>query len=440
MSWNTMKRIRRVIYGVLALSMISLQTYTQLVGLELQYHDSPDGATPQLNQPIPEGAKTYRLYARFLNDSDCISSFGGNQENPLIIYSSTEFYNSNFGTLGAWGINGGWVNAIDEMKYDSWFTIGVEDDSEEYSGYLHYILTEADRKKVALDRRGGVVNHSAIIINSAAGGGVYNIQSNICKQAGEDRLILLGQFTTTGSVHFGGMQIEYSIVEDDHRRNIYTYVEDWRTVNVEGCNDPTACNYNPSLVPNDQLCCYSGCGCTMEEACNYDPSASCEDGSCLIVPGLYELTFNSTRVFAPEGEQYSWFYNNQPVADASEFELPILGVGSYKCLIGVKEGCQLVLELDLETPDLNWKVENSFVYFLEEVTNMLHIHTLDRGFKRASLHRMDGQVLQVDRRRLEVSGTNKSHISIPITGVSPGEYLLKVTNRREVATKVIVVN
>ena len=47
---------------------------------------------------------------------------------------------------------------------------------------------------------------------------------------------------------------------------------------IEGCTDPSACNFNPEAGCDDGSCNVSGC--TDEEACNFDPGVSCDDGSC----------------------------------------------------------------------------------------------------------------------------------------------------------------
>lgn len=44
-----------------------------------------------------------------------------------------------------------------------------------------------------------------------------------------------------------------------------------------GCNDSTACNFNPDLMPDPSSCFYQGC--TDPEACNYSAQA-CEGGDC----------------------------------------------------------------------------------------------------------------------------------------------------------------
>jgi hypothetical protein len=54
------------------------------------------------------------------------------------------------------------------------------------------------------------------------------------------------------------------------------------SVDVLGCTDTTACNYNPSATADDGSCEFTSClGCTDPTACNYDAAASIDDGSCL---------------------------------------------------------------------------------------------------------------------------------------------------------------
>jgi hypothetical protein len=56
---------------------------------------------------------------------------------------------------------------------------------------------------------------------------------------------------------------------------------------VYGCTDPTAMNYNATILPNcDQGCVYqSDLGCTDSTASNYDPTATIDDGSCITAAG-----------------------------------------------------------------------------------------------------------------------------------------------------------
>ena len=65
-------------------------------------------------------------------------------------------------------------------------------------------------------------------------------------------------------------------------------------VNIYGCTDLTACNYDPSATIDDGSCDFISCiGCTDSTACNYDPLAINDDGSCGYVIGCTDsLAFN----------------------------------------------------------------------------------------------------------------------------------------------------
>lgn len=50
---------------------------------------------------------------------------------------------------------------------------------------------------------------------------------------------------------------------------------------VAGCQDSGACNYNPDATNSDGSCEFTSCaGCTDDQACNYDATATLTDGSC----------------------------------------------------------------------------------------------------------------------------------------------------------------
>jgi hypothetical protein len=52
-------------------------------------------------------------------------------------------------------------------------------------------------------------------------------------------------------------------------------------ISCQGCMEPTACNFDLTSTIADESCEFVTCaGCTAFDACNYDPSATIEDGSC----------------------------------------------------------------------------------------------------------------------------------------------------------------
>ena len=54
------------------------------------------------------------------------------------------------------------------------------------------------------------------------------------------------------------------------------------SVEVSGCTDPSACNYDALANLDDDSCEFASCvGCTDASACNYDATATVDNGSCL---------------------------------------------------------------------------------------------------------------------------------------------------------------
>ena len=52
-----------------------------------------------------------------------------------------------------------------------------------------------------------------------------------------------------------------------------------------GCTDASACNYDASATSDDGSCDYSCLGCTDSLANNYDPTSTIDDGSCVYCTG-----------------------------------------------------------------------------------------------------------------------------------------------------------
>ena len=54
-------------------------------------------------------------------------------------------------------------------------------------------------------------------------------------------------------------------------------------IDISGCTDDMACNYNAEAAEDDGSCEYTSCvvsGCTDALACNYNAEATEDDGSC----------------------------------------------------------------------------------------------------------------------------------------------------------------
>ena len=77
---------------------------------------------------------------------------------------------------------------------------------------------------------------------------------------------------------------------------------------LDGCTDPTACNFDPQAENWDGSCCYGVCGCNYSWAINYDPGATCNPEECLVLQEGY--------VFHDADEDGVWDADEVPVAGA----------------------------------------------------------------------------------------------------------------------------
>ena len=69
--------------------------------------------------------------------------------------------------------------------------------------------------------------------------------------------------------------------------------DDGGTIDVYGCTDREACNYNPDATIDDNSCEYVSCetlGCTDPTATNFNPEATLDDGSCDYNTDVYGCT------------------------------------------------------------------------------------------------------------------------------------------------------
>ncbi|WP_306639503.1 endonuclease I family protein [Sanyastnella coralliicola] len=75
----------------------------------------------------------------------------------------------------------------------------------------------------------------------------------------------------------------------------------WFWVEVLGCTDPEASNYDINANTDDGSCEYIVVvpGCIYEAAANYNPLATVDDGSCVFDPGVLGCTYPSAENYDP---------------------------------------------------------------------------------------------------------------------------------------------
>ena len=101
----------------------------------------------------------------------------------------------------------------------------------------------------------------------------------------------LGSHDFTGSCEGGNYAIVYDCdgvcLNDADGDGVCDELE------IAGCADSGACNYDSAATDDDGSCEYLTCaGCTDAGACNYDESATIEDGSCTYAEQFYDCDGN----------------------------------------------------------------------------------------------------------------------------------------------------
>ena len=234
------------------ISLLSLSTllltatgFSQFLGLESEVHATSVHGT------------TYRIYAEFGSATDeCVAvySVGAAEDNPVTLELgvTTSFYHHPAGVNLGSGINAFFLSMVPELAFDSWFTIGSEtsDDPTISSIGMTAAFSEFN------------LGNGFILGEGSVGGSWYvTPESNPLALAGEDGMVLLGQFTA----------------EDDAEGNAGHVTCDWNIQwrDVEGVshNELGVTHDTADNLP-DVL------GCTDEAACNYDATATADDGSC----------------------------------------------------------------------------------------------------------------------------------------------------------------
>ena len=126
-------------------------------------------------------------------------------------------------------------------------------------------------------------------------------------------------------------------------------------IDISGCTDPSACNYNALANVDDGSCEFASCsGCTDPAACNYNAGATTDDGSC-----EFTSCAGCTEIFACNYDATATIDDGSCILpfDIVYEDLDGDGIGGD---VGIADVCELGPGLSLETGDCD--DSNELVY------------------------------------------------------------------------------
>ncbi|MCB0761580.1 MAG: hypothetical protein KDC12_08665, partial [Flavobacteriales bacterium] len=135
------------------------------------------------NGAVP--GRTYRIYAVVKNADDHIHAVFGEDGHPLKVESTQPFFQSEYGGGMSKEVNRASLADHKELNYDSWVTIGAEDN---YSNALNVFIMTLDEFEAGKTLQ-------------TSDGAWFVTPDNSQAFAGEDKKILLLQLTTEGVVN-----------------------------------------------------------------------------------------------------------------------------------------------------------------------------------------------------------------------------------------------
>jgi len=229
-----------------------------------------------------EGLTTYRVYMNTISSTDRLSAVFSNADNPMTINVPEGAWNSDQATTwNAAGVNPALFVDYPNLVDDSYATIGLDEPASILgTGYADPTLVDPD-----LDLTDFFTNDGATGFTSDTDPGLSWFVLNTAENGlpDENGQILMMQITTAGSI---SGTLNYQVFPQGNQNAdiemtaSFDGVGTFGQVNVCGCVEANACNYNEAATLDDGSCEYESCnGCTDMEACNFDENATIDDGT-----------------------------------------------------------------------------------------------------------------------------------------------------------------
>jgi hypothetical protein len=193
----------------------------------------------QATNGIP-GYTTYRIYADFDDVGDQLVQLFGLDVDPLFITSTGDIYQNAAGGGLSSDIGPGLFPFVPELIYDSWLTIGAEDNTT--SGLIALGLS------LAAFEAG-----NDLVINDVVGGAWFILPGSMAEAYATTGKVLLAQITTNGDLDIQ-LNVQWrDALNNDNLTLTQTLSQPFL---LPGCMDPNADNYDANATTDDGSCTY----------------------------------------------------------------------------------------------------------------------------------------------------------------------------------------
>ena len=193
----------------------------------------------QATNGIP-GYTTYRIYADFDDVGDQLVQLFGLDVDPLFITSTGDIYQNAAGGGLSSDISSGLFPFVPELIYDSWLTIGAEDNTT--SGLIALGLS------LAAFEAG-----NDLVINDVVGGAWFILPGSMAEAYATTGKVLLAQITTNGDLDIQ-LNVQWrDALNNDNLTLTQTLSQPFL---LPGCMDPNADNYDANATADDGSCTY----------------------------------------------------------------------------------------------------------------------------------------------------------------------------------------
>ena len=240
--------------------------------------------------PLGTGESTYRIYANFSTNDVEVTAMYGTDTEPWSLVGDAGFYQDALGSDFGGQINPLFFGSFPSLEYDTWWTIGAQPgDADGLNSAFDQELTSfADWN-----------NGGDFVVNTFIGGSIFIVPGANGQGNPINGRVLLGQVTTSGTTD-ALINLQF---RDANQESFYASGMTLTfPIAGAGCNDPLACNYDET-AEGDADCVFpaefydcDGCindtdgdgvcdelevlGCTDNTACNFNINATEDDGSC----------------------------------------------------------------------------------------------------------------------------------------------------------------